>query len=178
MDQIFTFSDSPFYKSAIPITINPIEQNVFSDFIEKKFKKSKRKIKKEILDTIFDITDGISGDALQLCEAVWSVSSENQIIDSKIVSEAFQLIFAREQRSYEIIFSGLSANQQNVLCGMANHPKIPLNSADFLRLSSVRQPSSVNASLKKLIERRLIHKKENGYNFSNPFFKLWIVNKK
>ena len=123
---------------------------------------------------IFEITAHISGDTLQLCEALWSVSTENEIIDKSTIPKALQLIFAREQRSYETILSGLSINQQKALTGLAKYPGCPLNSADFLKLSGIGQPSSVNAALKKLVDRRIIYKKTNSYSFSNPFFATWL----
>ncbi|MCP4753243.1 MAG: hypothetical protein GY866_20325 [Proteobacteria bacterium] len=174
MDAIFSDSESPFFKSAIPVTISSIEQEVFSRFITSKFKRAKRLIKKEVLTRIFEIAAHISGDILQLCEALWSVSSANEVIDEDTIPEALQLIFAREQRSYEIILGGLSINQQKALTGLAKNPGCPLNSSDFLKLSGIGQPSSVNAALKKLVDRRIVFRKANSYSFSNPFFAAWL----
>ena len=174
MDTIFSDSESPYFKSAIPVTISPIEQELFSSFITKKFKLAKRSIKKNILTKIFEITAHISGDTLQLCEALWSVSSENGVIDEGTIPKALQLIFAREQRSYEMILGSLSINQQKALTGLAKHSGFPLNSSDFLKLSGIGQPSSVNAALKKLVDRRIIFRKANSYSFSNPFFATWL----
>lgn len=174
MDLIFTDSNSPFFKSAIPINLDPIEENLFSRFIRKKFFQTGRRVEEDVLPDIFDATANISGDTLQLCEALWCVSDEQEIIAKHKLPEAFQLIFAREQRSYEIILSGLSRNQENVLMALAKNPNRPVNSSGFLFSSGVSQPSSVNAALKKLVDRRIIYKKENRYLFSNPFFAAWL----
>lgn len=174
MDRIFTDSDSPFFKSAIPLTIDSIERDAFARFIRNKFKQTGRSINEDVLPDIFEVTADISGDTLQLCEALWSVSDEHDTIDKTTLSSAFQLIFAREQRSYEIILSGLSLNQEKVLTALAKGFNIPVNSADFLMLSGVSQPSSVNAAIKKLIARRIIYKKDNRYRFANPFFAAWL----
>lgn len=174
MDLIFIDTDSPFFKSAIPITLDPIEQNNFSRFIKERFAQTDRRIEEDILPDIFNATANISGDTLQLCEALWNVSNEQETIGKSKISAAFQLIFAREQRSYEIILSGLSRNQERVLMALVKNPNQPVNSAGFLRSSGVPQPSSVNAALKKLIDRRIIYKKIHGYQFSNPFFAAWL----
>jgi len=73
-----------------------------------------------------------------------------------------------------MILSSLSINQQKVLTGLAKHPGCPLNSSDFLKFSGIGQPSSVNAALKKLVDRRIIFKKANSYSFSSPFFNTWL----
>ena len=174
MDSIFSNSESPFFKSAIPVTVFPIEQDAFSSFITRKFKLVKRSIKEEALTRIFEITAHISGDTLQLCEALWSVSKNNEMIDEETIPKALQLVFAREKGSYEMILSSLSTNQQKTLTGLARHPGYLLNSSDFLKLSGIGQPSSVNAALKKLVDRRIIFKKEKSYSFSNPFFAIWL----
>lgn len=174
MDSIFTDSKSPFFKSAIPITVDSIEHDEFARFIKDKFIQTGRTINDDVLHDIFEVTANISGDILQLCEALWSVSNEHDTIDRGTLPQAFQLIFAREQRSYEMILSGLSRNQEKVLIALAKGNNLPVNSSGFLILSGVSQPSSVNAALEKLMERRIIYKKDNRIRFSNPFLATWL----
>ncbi|MBW1614670.1 MAG: hypothetical protein JRJ57_12055, partial [Deltaproteobacteria bacterium] len=43
MDEIFTHHDSPFFKSAIPLTVNPLSYEEFSKFLKKKFNTGQHK---------------------------------------------------------------------------------------------------------------------------------------
>jgi len=59
MDEIFTHPDSPFFKSAIPITVDPLPYAEFSEFLKKKFAAGKRRINDEALKKIFEIAHDI-----------------------------------------------------------------------------------------------------------------------
>ena len=101
MDEIFTHHDSPFFKSAIPLTVEPLPYEEFSEFLKKKFATGQRKIDDEVLEKVFEIANEIPGDIQQLCEALWEVSSEKEIISLDKLKNALELRFAREQKSYE-----------------------------------------------------------------------------
>ncbi len=66
MDAIFTHHDSPFFKSAIPMTVDPLPYKGFSQFLRKKFTKGQRKIDDETLKKVFEMANNISGDIQQL----------------------------------------------------------------------------------------------------------------
>ena len=53
MDAIFTHHDSPFFKSAIPVTVELLPYNEFSPFLRKKFIKGQRKIDDKTLEKVF-----------------------------------------------------------------------------------------------------------------------------
>jgi hypothetical protein len=101
MDAIFTHHDSPFFKSAIPGTVDPLPYNEFSQFLRKKFTKGQRKNDDETLEKVFEMANNISGDIQQLCEVLWEVTSEREIIGMNKLKSALELIFSREQKSYE-----------------------------------------------------------------------------
>ena len=72
----------------------------FSQFLRKKFTKGQRKIEDETLEKV-EIANNISGDIQQLCEALREVTSEKEIIGVDKLKSALELIFSREQKSYE-----------------------------------------------------------------------------
>lgn len=177
MDKIFTAHDSPLFKSAIPITVGPLPEKEFSGFIRKKFLIGKRTIADSTVEQIFTITENITGDILQLCEALWSVTTYGDSISDRNLAEAFELIFSRESKSYELILSGITANQLSCLTGLARvGGKAPTSSA-FLQETGIRQPSSVTKALSSLLKRKVIFKMDNEYRFVNPFFKAWLKHK-
>ena len=55
MVTIFTDSDSPFFKSAIPMHIDPLSKSEFQIFIENKFVSGKRTLSEGMIDKIFSM---------------------------------------------------------------------------------------------------------------------------
>jgi len=177
MDDIFIKPDSPLFKAAIPVTIGPLSRKDLSTFIKKKFSIGKRSISEGALDYIYKITDYVTGDIQQLCEALWSVTSRGDLIAEDRLSDAFGLIFARESRSYEFIISQLTTLQFKCLEGLAKLGGTAPTSSAFLSTTGIRQPSSVTKSLAKLQKINIIFKINKEYRFVNPFFKAWINTK-
>lgn len=175
MDEIFNSPDSPLFKSAIAITVESIEQGVFSKFIKEKFTLGKRSITHNLISKVYDFCDGISGDIQQLCEAIWSVSDRGEILNEEHLSKAFNLIFSRERTSYELIIDELTEIQTKCLIGLAKSEGRSPTSSLFLRNSGIQQPSTVKKAIIKLTKRKIIFKHQKQYRFTNPFFKHWLL---
>jgi uncharacterized protein len=177
MDEIFNHPDSPFFNSAIPLTISEIDRKEFSRFIQKKFRAGERTIKQPALNKIFDYAEGISGDIQKLCEALWSVSDRGDIIDDKHILEGFDLIFAREQQSYELILIDLTKIQTRCLYGLAKADGYAVTGKSFLKSTGIEQPSSVKRAIALLEKKRMIFRYKKQYRFVNPFLKSWLIQK-
>jgi hypothetical protein len=175
LNDIFSSPDSPFFKSAITISVGALEKDEFTGFLENKFTSGGRTIKKELLDRIFSISQDNPGDIQQLCGALWECSDNGASIDDTYLSNAMSRIFGMEKKGYEAHLSRLSGQQQRCLIGLAYAGgKAPLSAA-FLKSSGIRQPSSVQKTLGRLVEMKIIYRSQDEYKFTNPFFKAWLV---
>lgn len=175
MEQIFADIDSPFFKSAIPITVGPIKPDLFKKFIITRFKTGKREIKEDIIEKFFDITNMVTGDVQQLCEAVWSTSSYGDKINNDCFARAIELIFNHEKIVYQRIFGELTNFQLRVLKSIAKHGGIEIYSNSFFEKSGFTNASSVKTGVNKLLKSKILFNYKNEYKFANPFFKLWLI---
>lgn len=177
MTEIFTNHESPFFKSAIPISIEPIPYEVFSQFLMKKFAEGDRDIDKELFPSIFQIADNIPGDIQQLCESLWSVSSPGDKIGQEHILKGLELIFSREQKSYENYVGFLTHIQQKVLRAIALAGGKNVYSVSFLKSSGFNNPSSVRKAINRMIKLNILFEKKGEYVFINPFFRAWLISK-
>jgi len=174
MDKIFNDAESPFFKSAITISVSAIERKEFESFLKEKFASGKREINDALLNHIFNYSDGVSGDIQQLCEAIWSVSDQGDFLTEKHLPEALNLIHSREQDSYQMICQDLNDNQNRCLIGLAINDGARATSWDFREKVGIPQSSTVLRALETLMKKRIIFKDNKKYRFNNPFFKNWI----
>ena len=177
MDTIFTHHDSPFFKSAIPMTVDPLPYEDFSQFLRKKFTKGQRKIEDETLKKVFEIANNISGDIQQLCEALWEVTSEREIIGIDKLKSALELIFSREQKSYENYISLLTGIQLKCLMAIAMKGGKRVFSVSFMKTAGFNNPSTVKRAIIRLIKLNILFESEDEYRFTNPFFRAWLPHK-
>lgn len=175
MNSIFADSQSPFFKAAIPIEVNPIDNKRFATFIEEKMKKGKRIIGQQSIDTIFDIANNIPGDIQQMCQALWSVSQEGDQIDSDKTKEALQLIFSRERYAYEDCVRLLTKFQHKSLVGIANEGGENIFSNKFMKATGFTNASTLRKCIQRLVALNILFDYKGEYRFINPFFRAWLL---
>jgi hypothetical protein len=175
MDHVFSDHNSPFFKSAVPITVDPLPYDEFSRFLKKKFATGNREVPEEILEKIFEISHDIPGDVQQLCEALWEVTSEKDAISADALKNALILIFAREQKSYENYVRLLTNLQFKCLVAIAMHGGKKVSSVAFLKAGGFNNPSSVKKAIARLTNINILFEKEGEFKFINPFFRAWLL---
>jgi archaellum biogenesis ATPase FlaH len=177
MNELFNSPDSPFFKSAITIEVGSIDKTIFKEFIIRKFRSSKRRIDEAVIDRIFPIAQDNPGDIQQMCGALWDCSNENDSIDESYISKAFELIFSRETKGYESLLNRFSAQQFHCLTGLARIGGLTPLSSEFMKLTGIKQPSSIKKALTRLVELNVIFKRNDGYKFVNPYFRAWLISR-
>lgn len=173
MMEIFDDPDSPFFKSAIPLSVEEINPVEFSDFLISRFKKGRRSITKKTVNEIIEFADGVTGDVQEFCHALYEVTSDGEEVSTEDFKPAFDVIFAAESRGYENIVEKLTMQQLTVLKALAQDGLIKAFSAEFTRKVGML-PSSVKRVIARLTEDKIIYLHNKGYHFFNPFFREWI----
>ena len=175
MDEIFTSPNSAFFKSAIPISVDPLPYEEFSKFLIKKFESGQRKVLGETLKQVFEIANNITGDVQQLCETLWEVTPEGDTVSSDKLKAALELIFSREQKSYEAFVSLLTDFQLKCLSALAREGGRRIYSMDFVKAVGPHSSASVNRAMTRMIDINILYKREKEIRFVNPFFKAWLL---
>ena len=174
MDEIFTHHDSPFFKSAIPLTVEPLPYEEFSRFLKNKFATGQRKIDNEVLQKVFEIANNTPGDVQQVCEALWEVTSEKETISLGKLKNALELIFAREQKSYDNYISLLTNIQLRCLMAIAKEGGKSVFSVSFMKAAGFNNPSSVRRAITRMVKLNILFESGGEYRFVNPFFRAWL----
>ena len=172
---IFENDDSPFFKSAIPFTVGPINEDDFADFLMKRFRKGGRKTDKATVKALISHADSVTGDVQELCEAIWETTEEGEQIGVDDIPRALELIFSREGEAYGAAIRSLTAKQTSLLRALAETRQAKLFSNEFMERVRTTSTGIIRASLKRLVDKRLIYEYGGEYRFTNPFFREWIL---
>jgi uncharacterized protein len=175
MHMIFTDPESPFYKSALPLMVEEIDPNAFSQFISDKFNKDKRTISHSMIDKILHIADHNPGDTQQLCSALYDVSEQKASIDDFCINEALQYLFAEERKGYEAHLARLTSIQMKCLTAVARMGGRSISSAEFMKTAGVRIPTTIRKAVSRLVELKILYIRNGEFKFVNPFFAQWLV---
>ena len=175
MEEIFTNHDSPFFKSAITFVVDTLPHKEFSKFLKNKFSRGHRQIDDMVLEKVFQISENIPGDIQQLCGAMWEITTEKEMISADKLKDAIELIFAREQKSYESYISLLTNIQTKVLTAVAKQGGKQIFSAAFMKPSGFTNPSTVRRAVNRLLQLNILFESSGAYRFVNPFFRAWVI---
>lgn len=178
MDHIFTHPDSAFFKSAIPMTVEPLTYRTFGLFLQKRFDKGERSITGSLLTSIFDIADQNTGDIQQFCKNLWTLTSPGTKLTSRHLHRALDQICGEQAKAYASILSTLTAAQLQVLSALAQAGGKNTASAEFVRASGTANASSVRSSLQRMVQLNLLYQENKEYKFFDPFFRVWIQQSK
>lgn len=177
MMEIFMLPDSPFFKSALPLEIGPIDPKEFIPFLVDKFATGKRDLSPELAERILDLADHTSGDTQQVCSAIWETTCHGDDLEEHHLRPALEQIFAQEIKGYEAALVQITAQQQNCLRALAALGGKKPYTETFLREAGIQHSSSVKKAITRLCQLQIIYPKEENFRFINPFFKHWLTSR-
>lgn len=175
MLEIFTLHDSPFFKSALPLEVGAIDPDEYIPFLSEKFSEGKRTLPEELGQRILNLSDHTSGDAQQLCSAIWEITRHGEPLASKHLAPALEQIFAQENKGYQATLVQVTAQQMNCLRALAIRGGQSPCSELFLREAGIQHASSVKRAITRLVQLQIIYPKDHDFRFINPFFKHWLL---
>jgi hypothetical protein len=178
MHEIFMDPKHPFYKSAIPLEIGPIDFIEIGPIVVEMFEKGGRTIDPEQLNNLYEMLYGNTGDLQQLCNALWEVSKPGQTLGNSRIQEAFDMVWETELPVYAAYRKSLTKQQNRVLQTLALVDGKEPFGGQFRKVAGDISPGTVQKSLAKLEELDLVFQpySSDDYRFYAPFFKLWLVN--
>ena len=174
MAELFSNSRSPFYKSAALFDIGKIDDEDFIPFLKERFRSENQNINDDTIKKIIELSGNVSGDVQELCDALWTVTNSKKEIADSDITDALELVFARESKSYTPILSQLTKQQLSVLKCIALLGGENPFSAEFIKASKISNASSIRKAILRLVNLDILYQNNGIYKFSNPFFKEWL----
>ena len=174
MLRIFSDPDSPFFKSALPIEVGPIDVRRFADFICSRFAAGNRVVKPDFAARIIAFADGVSGDVQELCDALWERSEPGAEVGAGHLEAAMDCIFSREGAAFETALLRMTPVQMRVLRSLAWNPTGHVFSREFMEQARMTNAGAMKKAITRLVTDRLLFIKDGAYRFFNPFFREWI----
>jgi len=174
MAEMFAHPKSPFFKSALEISIGEMCDDSFAEFLVGRFKGAKRSVDADFVRKIMHDLYGVPGDVQELCDALWSVTQNGERVDSTKLDAAYRYIFAHEGSSYETYIRLLTLHQRRVLGALAVVGGAHVSSNDFLDAAGCHNASSVKKALSRLADAGHVYQFKGMWKFASPFFCEWM----
>jgi len=172
---MFTHENRAFYQFGKITELKKLPANLVSDYLKRGFDKTGMTVTEGIPEKIIQICEGIPHYIQYLASGAWEEAVENSLLlNDKVLGKAGKKILINQSDYFSVQYEKLTVIQQIVLKAISASNANIYNS-DFLRQNNLRSPSTVQRAIEKLLNDGILIRQDRAYNFTDPFFKMWIL---
>ena len=172
MQEMFFSAKRPFYQSTQTLTIDRVDRREYYDFAVDFFKDAGFVLTSETFEYIYECFDGHTWYVQAILNRLYGYRKAPTM---ELVEEAIREIIAESTYTYESLLAAYTSGNVRLLKAVAKEGIVTeITSGEFIAKYRLKAASSVNASLRKLIDKELLYKASNGYIVYDRFMSIWL----
>ena len=172
MQDMFMSAKRPFYQSTQILSIDKIDRAKYFRFADGFFKAQNKRLSNETFSYIYDEFNGHTWYIQSILNRLYSYREKPDI---NLVNQVVSEIVNESGYAYESLLSAYSANNIRLLKAVAKEVCVKeINAGNFIVRHNLKTASSVNVSLKRLIDKELLYKSSQGYIVYDRFMAIWL----
>jgi len=167
--EMFLGAKRPFYQSADVLVLGKIDREVYSNFIISNFESGGKSIEIEAIEFILDFSDVHTYYTEMLCNLCFSQG--NKTLTAKEAALIAENFLDNRKFDYLNILNLMTENQRKLMKAIALEGIVARpNANEFLQKHNLPSPSSVNQTLKVMLDREILFQTLDGYQIYDVFF--------
>ncbi|MDP4206285.1 MAG: ATP-binding protein [Bacteroidota bacterium] len=175
MQNIFFSNSRPFYQSVSLLPLDAIAMEEYVPFVINLFANDKKQISEELVKKVYCLFEGHTWYLQNIFNELYSLMEINETCSLALVQEAIESKIASYEPMFQSTLYFLSERQKEVLYAIAKDGKATeVTSGGFIKRHGLLSPSSVQASIKQLLDKEIVTSKNNVYQVYDRFFGLWL----
>ena len=172
MRDMFFSAKRPFYQSTQLLAIDRIDKDEYYRFAAEFFARKECEFDRETFDYIYNRFEGHTWYVQAILNRLYSYREEPSV---PLADSAVSEIVAESVSAYESLLTAYSISSVKLLKAIAKEGYVKeINSGGFISKYGLKATSSVNTSLKKLINKELVYKSPSGYIVYDRFMAIWL----
>ena len=173
MEYIFFSIKRPFYQSTPKLFLDKISKEVYFSFAHSFFEKEGKELPEEIFDKVYTWVDGHTWYVQYLLNRLFALPEKT--LSPELLDSLMMEILQEEEYTYQTYFQLLTFNQTQLLKAIAKEGIVrEVNAAAFIKKYDLKAVSSVNTSLRILIDKEFILRQPDGYIVYDRFMSIWL----
>ena len=171
---LFKDRSSPLYNIGKLRYLSKPSKEKMVEFIIRKFGATGIKISRDLAAKIVEITDNIPYYTQLLCHEIWNTAqiAKKRKIDLEDINTSLEKIINNNKPYYEDLLSSLPTSQRKALKILIFEKTT--YSTQVLQKYRIGQ-STLQKAINSLIEKRIIWRQNNKYEFLDPIFKKYLM---
>jgi uncharacterized protein len=175
LNDMFNNKNRPFYHSAMTMSIGALPKPETIQFIRERFSVGHLDIADTTIELIIQKAGAIPYYIQFLAAEIWQYARNQDIpVTDKLVDICAENILTLKNDYYLELFQRHTSHQKKVLSALAKDGQ-NIFSADYNQKHRLSAASSTQKAVSLFIQSGIIEKYDNQYEFSDPFFKCFLL---
>lgn len=175
MQEMFTSSARPFYNSADILELKAIVPEIYVPFVMEHFERRNKYISAENVKWVYDLFKGHTYYIQRTFNESFADTADNEECTREIIDGAIANMVAYNDTIFREILSNIPEKQKALLYAIAKDGEaMQITSAQFIKRHALSSASSVQAAIKKLLERDIVTEINKVYSVTDKLFAMWI----
>jgi len=174
LKEFFNDKKRAFYNSAMQMAIGSLPQQDTINYLHEKFSLSNICIDEETAKYLISTAADIPHYIQFLASEIWQNIIDSQTVVTKaMIDESAERVLALKTDYYLELYEQRSQSQKQLLKALTIENK-NIFSAEFIKKNRLPAVSTLQRSIKELINNGIIEKKGDGYFYADPFFRIFV----
>lgn len=175
MQEMFISSARPFYNSADILELKAIVPEIYVPFVLEHFERRNKRISAENAKWVYDLFKGHTYYIQRTFNESYADTADNEECTREIIDGAISNMVAYNDTIFREILSNIPEKQKALLYAIAKDGEATqITSAQFIKRHALSSASSVQAAIKKLLERDIVTEINKVYSVTDKLFAMWI----
>lgn len=172
MNELFALPSMPFFKFGEVINLKKIPENLWIEFLLKKFEEAGKCINEPIARKICELTENYSSYVQQLAWLLWTNYDKNDL--EKALHNSYNQLIEHSAILFEQQTQDLTAYQINFLKMLLENDIEKYGSVEAIRKYNLGSPANVGRLKSTLIKKELIELEDGRLIIRDPILKAWL----
>ena len=175
MSEMFGSEQRPFYNSARSIDLEPIEKDVYTNFVQEKFSERGKGIDAEAIHHVYETFSGVTLYNQQLMNDAYDATPVGECCDVETIKVLIDNFICESGKKLKEILQFVTEQQKAVLFAiLAEEPVKSITSGAFTKRHRLKSPSATQSAMKMLLKSDLVTRRDGLYSISDPLMDLWL----
>lgn len=175
MSEMFGSEQRPFYNSARSIELEPIAQDVYTDFVKGHFQHVGKDIMSEAIEFAYSTFCGVTLYNQQVMNDAFNATPIGECCDTDDMRKFIEDLIQEGGKRQKEILQFVTDQQKAVLYAiLTDEPVKSITSGVFTQKHKLKSPSATQSAVKTLLKLDLVTRKEGYYSISDPLMDLWL----
>lgn len=175
--EIFNRPGRAMYQFGKIMQLGKINSEIMEEFIIRRFQETDIQISSELSRDIVDRAGNIPNYVQYLAAELWQLAMQSERVpDIDMLDKAVSRMLINLSDYFQQIMDSLSTPQKKVLLALSKD-NTKVFSQEYHKTHHLGALSTTQRAVQKLIAEQLISSSDNGYEFGDPLFLLYIRSK-